>query len=283
MQNTTTDPKLVAPPGAADCHLHIYGPRNKYPLAPTCPLIPPHGSVEAYRAVQAQLGLERAVIVQPAAYGLDNRCTMDAVAELGSRARGVVVVNERVSDRELEELTVRGACGIRFFMLKGGILPWEILETMAARVHGLGWHVQLQFDGRELAEREGLLRRLPGTCVIDHVGKFLKPVTVDHPGFMSLLRLVGTGRFWVKLSSPYETSQVGPPLYSDVGQLANALVRVAPERMVWASNWPHPTAQDNPPDNAVLLDTLLHWVNDEATRRRILVDNPAVLYGFGMS
>ena len=229
----------------------------------------------------ARLGLARAVIVQPSAYGADNRCTLDALDALGAAARAVVVVDESVTEPELERLTGLGVRGIRFFMLPGGVLPWDSLEVMAARVAPFGWHVQLQLDGRGLPEREAVLKRLPAPLVIDHNGKFLEPVTSGHPSFRTLMRLVEGGSCWVKVSAPYETSREGPPLYGDVGMLAKALIRAAPERMVWASNWPHPTALDDPPDDAVLLDLLLEWADGETLRRRILIDNPAVLYGFG--
>ena len=124
-----------------------------------------------------------------------------------------------------------------------------------------------------------MLKRLPGTLVIDHVGKFLEPVSVDHPGFASLLRLLDTGRAYLKLAGAYEVSKAGPPLYGDVGALAAVAIRHAPERMVWASNWPHVSVTDLP-DDAALLDLLLDWAPDEATRRLILVDNPGRLYGF---
>jgi D-galactarolactone isomerase len=144
-----------------------------------------------------------------------------------------------------------------------------------------GWHLHVQFDGREFPERAALLHRLPGRLVIAHTGKFLEPVPPEHPAFQALLRLVETGRCWVKLSAPYETSRSGPPGYADVGALAKALVRAAPERMLWATNWPHPSEPaEAKPDEAMLLDTLLDWAPDDATRRRILRDNPAELYGF---
>ncbi len=277
---TETAPRLACPPGAADCHMHFYGSREDYPLAPTCPIPPPYAPVAIYRRLMARLGLDRVVIVQPAAYGKDNRCTLDALAELGEAARAVVVVDESVTDAELERLTGLGARAIRFFMLPGGVLPWSSLEVMAARVAPFGWHLQLQLDGRDLPEYEAVLKRLPVPLSIAHNGKFLEPVTPDHPGFRTLLRLVEGGDCWVKVSAPYETSREGPPLYGDVGALAKALIRAAPERMVWASNWPHPSALANPPDDAVLLDLLLDWTQDETLRRRILVDNPAALYGF---
>jgi len=276
----SSKPSMKAPPGTCDCHMHFYGPEDVYPVAPTSPFPVPHAPVEAYREVMARLGLERVVIVQPSAYARDNTCIMDAAAELGDAARAVVVVDDSASDDDLGRLTGAGARGIRFHMLAGGVLPWELLEPMAARVHDFGWHVQLQMDGRHLAERETLLRRLPGNLVIDHTGKFLQPVGVDHPGFRSLLRLVEAGRTWVKLSAPYETSKQGPPYYMDVGHLARALIAEAPERMLWASNWPHPSARDNPPDDAVLLDVLRYWADSDETANLILADNPAAVYGF---
>jgi D-galactarolactone isomerase len=152
---------------------------------------------------------------------------------------------------------------------------------MASRIAPLGWHIQFQMDGRHLHEREGLLSDLASPIVIEHIGKFLEPVGTDHPGFVSLLRLVERGRCWVKLSGAYMLSRTGPPLYEDIGALAKALVRHAPERLVWATNWPHPLAPGGVlPDDAALLDVLLDWAPVEQVRRRILVSNPATLYGF---
>ena len=271
--------KLRTPPGACDCHMHIFDAR--FPLAEKARRTESDAPVSEYRKVQQRLGLERVVVVQPTAYGKDNRCTLEAIAQLGARARGIAVVDTTVSDAELERLTRAGMRGVRFRMLDQPELPWEMLGEMAARVAAFGWHIQFQMDGRHLEEREDLLRRLPGTLVIEHIGKFLEPVPTDHPGFRSLLRLVDTGRCWVKLSGAYMMSKSGPPLYSDIGALAKALVRRAPERLVWASNWPHPLSRGGPmPDDGVLLDLLLDWAPDEKTRNRILAGNPAKLYGF---
>jgi D-galactarolactone isomerase len=272
-------PRLKAPPGSCDTHMHFYDQR--YPRAPTAKILHGDALVPEYLALRERLGIDRTVIVQPTAYGIDNSCTLDAMATLGPSARGIAVVDQTVTDQELERLTRLGIRGIRFFMLPGGALPWEILEMMAARVESFGWHVQLQLDGRTLPDRESLLQRLPGTLVIDHVGKFLEPVPVDDPAFAVLRRFVENGRTWVKLSAPYEVSKVGPPNYDDVGVLAKVLVKLAPERMLWATNWPHPMKHGTEkPDDAMLLDMLLDWVPDEATRHRILVDNPAKLYGY---
>ena len=272
-------PRLVAPPGACDTHMHVYEPR--FPLAATAPGVPPVAPAAAYLAVRARIGIDRTVVVQPAAYGRDNTCTLAAMATIGPSARGVAVVDDTVTDAEMERLTAAGVRGVRFFMLRGAALPWELLEPIAARVAPHGWHVQLQLDGRDLPHYEARLGRLPCTLVIDHVGKFLEPVAPDHPAFRVLARLVEAGRTYVKLSAPYEVSKLGPPTYDDVGRLAKELVTIAPDRMLWATNWPHPSVpREQRPDDAMLLDMLLDWAPDEAARHRILVDNPARLYGF---
>ena len=199
-----------------------------------------------------------------------------------AKARGVAVIDDTITEAELEILRQAGIRGVRFRMLEPPELPWELLEPMAARLANFGWHIQFQMDGRDFESREAQLMSLPCTLVIEHVGKFLEPVPVSHPGFQALLRLVDSGRVWVKLSGAYMMSRSGPPLYSDIGVLAKALVKRAPERMVWASNWPHPlpAASGTKPDNTVQLDVLLDWAPDVATCNRILAGNPAQLYGF---
>jgi D-galactarolactone isomerase len=272
-----TPPKRVAPPGACDCHMHVY--EDRYPLVPQAVFKPPHAPLKDYLAVRKALGLSRAVLVQPNGYGFDNRCMLEALAELGESARAIAIVEPDATDAELDRLTRAGVRGIRYHLLPGGMLPLETLETMAARVAGFGWHVQMQLDGRELEQYEKVFARLPVPLVIDHNGKFLEPVATDHPGFQALLRLLDGGNTWVKLSAPYETSKTGPPHYDDVSVLARALVAAAPDRCVWASNWPHP-GRSPVPDTPLMLDLLLEWAGDDPTRQRILVDNPARLYGF---
>ena len=275
----TDRPQLIAPPGACDCHMHVFADRFAAPddARPR----PPQASVARYREVRAALGLQRVVVVQSNFYGSDNRGMLEALTAYGAEARGVVVVTPDVDDAELQRLTDLGVRGVRFHMLPGGTLQWEHLDAVVARVQPFGWHVQVQFNGWELPQHEQQLRRLPLDIVIDHIGKYLEPAppTVDDPAFASLLRLLDGGRCWVKLSAPYESSRRSAPAYDDVAPLARALVQSHPERCVWASNWPHPGRVPTP-SNAVMLDQLLNWADDDATRRRILVDNPASLYGF---
>lgn len=276
---TARRPRLAAPAGACDTHMHVYD--AAVPSAPDGPALPGHFPVAGYREMQARLGLERVIVVQPNAYQDDHRVTLDAIRALGAGARGVGAVKPGVSDAEIERLTRGGIVAQRIFNLPNGAVPLAQMDGIMARVHAFGWHANIQLDGRDLPRFEAQIRRLPGRFVIDHTGKYLEPVAPDDEAFKALLRLVDTGRCWVKLSAPYETSRTGAPAYEDVGRLARALARHAPGRMLWASNWPHPSApSDAIPDDADLLDLLLDWAPDEATRRRILVDNPAVLYGF---
>jgi D-galactarolactone isomerase len=278
MADDDSRPQLKAPPGACDTHMHIYD--SRYPKAATAKVDPPDASLADYLKARATLGIDRTVVVQPSVYGKDNSCLLDVMAAIGPSARGVAVFDETVSDAELERLTKLGVRGVRFFMLAGAPLPLSIIETMAARVAPFGWHVLFQTDGRTLAELEPILQRLPATLSIDHVGKFLEPVDPDHPGFRALLRLLDNGRTWIKLAAPYETSRLGPPYYDDVGKLAKILAKAAPDRTIWASNWPHPMSGERKPRDAWMLDMLLDWVPDEAARHKVLVDNPARLYGF---
>lgn len=273
-------PRLRAPAGACDTHMHCYAAR--YPRHPDGPPPPPDATPADYRRLMAALGIERVVVVQPNAYGDDNRCTLDAVAELGPGcARAVVAIRPEIDDATLAALHAGGARGVRVMDLPGGFTKLASLHAVARRVAPLGWHPIVQLDGRALPHWEPSLAQLPGDYVIDHVGKFLEPLPIGHDAFSALLRLVDRGNCWVKLSAVYETSRTGAPGYEDVGALAAALVRAAPERMLWASNWPHPSAPpDALPDDANLLDRLLEWAPDAAVRTRILVDNPARLYGF---
>ena len=265
------------PTGACDTHMHVYDARH--PSAPTALLHPPDALARHYRTVQSALGLDRVVVVQPTTYGFDNRCQLEAAAELGTGARLVVVVDERTPHVELERLDALGARGARFHMLPGGAVPWTSLSPTAAAVSELGWHVQLQMNGRDLPDHLDGLLALPTAVVIDHVGRFMPPVEVAHPAFAALLTLLDAGRAWVKLSAPYESTHAGAPDYPTVAVLARTLLERFPERMLWATNWPHP-GQAAPLDVEALRRLALDWLPAPELRQRVLVDNPATLYGF---
>ena len=275
----TEPPKLKAPPNACDCHMHIYD--SRFPVAPNAKLRPPDATVDDYRLLQKRIGATRNVVVTPSTYGTDNSCTLDAIAKLGATARGVAVVDTSVGDAELKRLDSLGIRGIQLNLVITGATTLDMLEPLSKRVNDLGWHIQIQMLGDRIVENASLLRRLPSQIVFDHMGRIPEPAGVDHPAFALMLKLIDRGRTWVKLSSAYQDSKVGPPAYSDVSKVAKAYVNAAPERMVWGSDWPHPTEKaDAKPDDAVLFDLLADWAPQEAVRNRILVDNPAALYRF---
>jgi len=275
-------PQLKAPAGTCDTHMHVIYPEKRFPFIQGKGGVFPEHSCAAYREAAKSLGIERCVVVLPPFYDFDNRSALAAVQEVAMPARAVVNVGPDVTPEELAALHASGARAANFFMLPGGCLEWEALDPVAAKVNELGWHVQVQLDGRTLADHADRLARLPTPVVIDHIGKFLGPAGLDHPGFVALLRLLDAGKTYVKLSAPYESSTDAPPYMKDAGLRAAALVKAAPERMLWASNWPHLGDPDlaAKPRNAPLLDTLLAWVEDAPVREAILVANPARLYGF---
>jgi D-galactarolactone isomerase len=260
---------------ACDCHLHIY--EVGYPLAPTATFKPPHAPAAAYREVQRRLGFGRAIVVQPTGYGFDNRCTLAAIKALGPQARGIAVIPPDLPQAELEALHAAGMRGVRFMMLAGGLLPWSSLEPMAERIAPMGWHINLQLDGRDLPQFEARLLAMRCRVAIDHIGKFLGPVVASADSVTSLHRLLDAGHCWIKLSAPYESSISGSPDYTDIAPLAAALARRHPQRCLWASNWPHPNVRPSP-DEAALLAWARDTVADDGIWQQMLVHNPAQLY-----
>jgi predicted TIM-barrel fold metal-dependent hydrolase len=267
---------LRPPPLACDCHIHVFGPFARYPLDAARKYTPGAALLESYLKVAATLGTERVVFVQPSVYGLDNACQRDALLALGGRARGVAVIDDTVSDAQLSALDGAGFVGARLNFMRAGAL--ESLERIATRVKDYGWHVQLHLPGAMIPEIAERLLKLPTEFVIDHFGRVDASMGVGQPAFQALLRLVDSGRCWVKLSGAYYLDRDGPP-FTQAAPFARELLRRDPERLVWATNWPHPEVSPVP-DNESLLAALSDWVPDEATRHRILVDNPGKLYRF---
>jgi predicted TIM-barrel fold metal-dependent hydrolase len=277
----TSPPRLKAPPLACDSHLHIYDPafRMAWPKLRAVA----NASVAEYRLLQQRLGTARAVVVQPAVYGIDNRAIVAAIQALGTgNARGVGVVHPTVTDAELEQLQAGGVRGLRFTLHDPAtaVTSPDMIEPLAHRIAERGWHVQLHLRGDQIAAMAGIIERLPGTIVIDHLGRLPQPEGTAHPAYAIVRRLLDSGRGWVKLSGAYLDTKVGPPRYPDATKVAREYAKAAPDRCVWGSDWPHPTQPNAKPDDAALLDLLQEWVRDEATRQKILVANPAVLYGF---
>jgi predicted TIM-barrel fold metal-dependent hydrolase len=275
----TEQPRLQAPPNAADCHHHIYD--SRYPVAANAVLRPGDASVADYRKLQRRIGTTRNVVVQPSTYGVDNSCMLDALAQFGATARGVAVVNTAVTDAELKRLEAAGVRGIRFNLAQAGATTPDMVIPLARRVEPLGWHIQVQATAETILAHAELWSAQPCPVVFDHMAHPRPAQGVNDPVFALVSKMLQAGKAWVKLSGAYMDTDVGAPTYADRTVVAQAYVREAPERLVWGSDWPHPTEKpDHKPDDAVLFDLLLQWAPDEAVRDRILVDNPAKLYGF---
>ena len=277
----TERPSTKVPSNAADCHHHIYV--LQYPWAPEATLKPGEATVADYRLLQKRIGTTRDVIVQPSSYGVDNRLLLASIAQLGSGARGVAVVNTSVTDEQLVELDKGGVRGIRFNLSPPGTTTLDMVKPLAARVARLGWHVQVNAPATYLLAQRDTWADLPCPVVFDHLAHVPEPDGVNHPVFAMVVDLLQKGRAYVKLSGFYADTKVGPPSYSDSVAVAAAYAKVAPQRALWGSDWPHPTEQagNKIPNDALLLDQLSAAVPDEAARNRILVDNPAGLYQFG--
>lgn len=270
-------PRLTPPSGSIDCHMHLYD--SRIPAAPGATLLPADASLEDYHKLQQRLGVRRMVIVTPSTYGSDNRVMLDGLLRSRGDARGVAVVSNAITDAELAELHQAGVRGIRF-NLSVGSQALDGLENLAARVGELGWNVQVA-PGPLLPEVARRLLALPGKIVIDHMGHVPQPEALKSKAFAALIRLLDTDRAWIKLSAPYLRSKTGAPLFEDVGRVASALIIHRPDRMLWGSDWPHPTLPvEQKPDDALILDLLMRWAPEEHTQALILRDNPAQLYGF---
>ena len=275
-------PRLVAPANTTDCHMHIYD-AARFPMPPSKRLPPSNATVAHYRALQKRIGTTRVVVVQPRNYAIDNRVTLDAIAQLGPNARGIAVLHPTVTDAELAALDRGGIRGIRFTLgdPATAVVKVDMIEPLAKRIVDRGWHIQFNVEGEQVVELADLLRRLPTQMVFDHLANPPVSAGVDHPSHRIVRDLVDRGRAWVKLSGAYSNSKVGPPSYPEATKVAQTFVKAAPERLVWGSDWPHPTMpNDNKPDDALLFDLLSEWAPDAATRERILVKNPETLYGF---
>ena len=275
----TDRPRTPMPAGATDCHHHIYDARC--PWAPEATSKPGDASVDDYRDLQARLGTSRNVIVQPSSYGTDNSVLLAALARFGASARGIAVVDTSVTDAQLDQLDRGGVRGIRFNLSPPGTTTLAMVAPLADRVASLGWHVQVNAPADRLLEARETWAGLPCPIVFDHLAQVPEPDAPSHPAFAMVVELLQRARAYVKLSGFYGLTEIGAPTYSDRVDLARGYAEAAPERVLWGSDWPHPTEQpDRIPDDAQLLDVLTDAVPDEAMRRRALVDNPAALYRF---
>lgn len=271
-------PAFKLPPGAVDCHMHIYD--DRFPSAPGTTLRPPNASIEQYRKVQARLGVQRNVVVTPSTYGTDNSCTLDALKRFGPNARGVAVVDTSVTDAQLAEMNTAGIRAIRFNLSYPGATTLDMLAPLASRINALGWHIELVVQGAKLPELEQHLLTLPCPLVIDHIAHVPQPGGMQSDAMRTAQRLVDKGNTWITLSGPYVDTKTGAPAYADVEPVAKTFISMAPERTLWGTDWPHPTEKAHKPDDAALVDTIAAWIGRADWQHMIFVANPVKLYGF---
>lgn len=277
------EPAIMIPAGACDTHAHVFGPAARYPYQDERSYTPPDAPLSSMRKMHEIFGINRAVIVQASVHGTDNRAVIDAVATDPVNLRGVCAVGEDVSEAELTRLHEAGIRGLRVNIVDRGGMPFSSLGAvthMGERVADMGWHIEFLVHVHESPELIQLVRTLAVPAVVGHVGYTKTEAGIDHPGYQEFLALLGDGNLWVKLTGPYRISARERPPYDDVTPFARAVVDAAPDRVVWGSDWPHVLMVRTMPNDADLIDCLADWVPDAGTRARILVDNPAKLFGF---
>ena len=277
----TRSPAYTAPAGSCDAHCHVFGPGNIFPYADTRKYTPPDAPKEKLRELHDTLGLERAVIVQASCHGTDNAAMLDAIAARNGRYRGVCNASDSFGDSHFEELHAGGIRGVRFNFVKhlGGAPNIDRMRAIISKVRHLPWHVELHFDAKDLLEYEAVLDEMPLPMVIDHMGRTPVSDGLDQAPFRALLaKLRKSGDLWVKVSGAERISAAGPP-FSDAVPFANACIEAAPDRVIWGTDWPHPNVKIMPNDGD-LVDLIPQIAPTTDLQQKLLVDNPARLFGF---
>ncbi|WP_121062511.1 amidohydrolase family protein [Chachezhania antarctica] len=274
-------PAIRMPEGAIDSQCHMYLPG--YPALPGGPPNPPDPlpTPSMYLQMAAWLGIDRVVVTQGNAQQGDNSNLLACLAELGDMARGVGSIDSETSDAEMQRLTDGGIVGARIMDLPGGAVGLSQLEAVDAKAKAHGWKMAVQFDGNTILDHEDRLKALQSDWIFDHHGKFFVGAAPDGPEIAAVKRLIDTGKCWFKLAGCYESSQAGAPEFADIAANTREIAAHAPDRLLWGTNWPHnliKTTEDYP-DDAVLLDTVLGWLDAETMKKTVL-DNPEMFFGF---
>jgi predicted TIM-barrel fold metal-dependent hydrolase len=292
----STPVNFDVPAGACDCHTHIHADPEKFPFFSGRVYTPEPASPEEMTALHKALHIERVVIVTPSVYGTDNSATLFGIKARGPTARGVAVIDDKTPESDLDAMQKEGFRGIRLNLATGGIndpnVAKQRFQAAVDRMKARGWHVQLYTSLPLISAIKDLVLTAPIPAVFDHFGGAQAALGVEQPGFSDLVELVKSGKAYVKISGAYRASKLAPD-YPDVVPFAKALIAANPDRIVWGTDWPHPDAVTPPGrkvtdvtpllqiDDGNLLNQLPDWTPDAAIRKKILVDNPARLYGFG--
>ncbi len=271
-------PNLQLPADSCDAHCHVFGPGAVFPYAPNRSYTPEDAPKEALAALHDRLGITRSVIVQASCHGTDNRAMLDAIAWRPDRYRGVAIVDDSFDDRAYQTLADGGVKGVRFNFVRhlGGAPDRDVFGRVIDRIKGRGWHVVLHLDASDIVPLSDMIARLPVPFVIDHMGRVDTGLGTDQPAFRALLDLVRRENCWIKVCGSERISSFP---FDTAVPFAKALLEASPERSLWGTDFPHPNLKE-PVDEADLVDLVQRFAPSEEDRRRLLVDNPARLYGF---
>ena len=278
----TKKPASYQPPaGATDCHAHIFGPVAEFPYSADRTYTPEECTADDYATMLRTIGFQRAALVQGWAHGTDNRAIIDAIARSDGAYRGVAVIGPGLGAAQLEQLHAGGIRGVRLSTMSGSGIPFSQLERLAAEVNELGWHVVLHFkDPNDLLDVVPVLERMQNPFVLDHLARITASDGVGSAPFRAVMRLLETDRCFVKRASMYRLSSEPYP-HRDLLPMIHAVVAARPDRIIWGSNWPHPIHYHGTmPNDGDLVDLIPLWIPDPINRQKMLVDNPATLYGF---
>ncbi|WP_345817483.1 amidohydrolase family protein (plasmid) [Paraburkholderia sp. PREW-6R] len=273
----TSRPVALLPDQTCDCHMHVFD--DQCPPVAGAVLTPPTATIDDYRKLQERLGTTRHVLVQPSTYGTDNSLMASVLCENRATTRGIAVVNDRVSDRELHALNDDGVVGIRFNQVQAGATSLTMLRSLAHRIAHFDWHVQLHLTPQQLIDHSDVLSSLSVPVVLDHYARLHHVPRIASAATDCLAKLMDSGRVWLKLSAPYLSSQAEHPPYSDLARSLAFLTQRFPERLVWGSDWPHATEKEKP-DDAAMLDWLVEQLPTSRLRQSVFVSNATSLYRF---
>lgn len=277
-------PRTALPKGAIDAHVHLF--EDRYPLSPARGYNPQPASLSELRHLHKTLGIDRVVFTQPSPYGTDNQAIIDGAEALNAgtadRARMVVAVSRDVTEEEIAALDQRGGRGIRLNMDSRGGMPIKLsdLPDLEAKLRPFDWHIEWLFSGKDIGDLMPVFMKMTLPMSIAHFAYQPATAGINAPGFRTLLDLVREANTWIKISAPNRVSATDLPPYDDVKPMAEALIEAAPDRIIWGTDWPHPSRYDVNPNDGDLVDALGDWVTDEVMRERILVDTPASFYRF---
>jgi predicted TIM-barrel fold metal-dependent hydrolase len=277
----TRKPQVTLPANACDCAVHVYGGPRASPLSPTRAYDPPAAGIDDVRRVHSLLGIERAVIIQPTVYGTDHRVMLDALKRDPDRYRGIALVDDTVSDEQLQALHRAGVRSARFNFLSSLNFQWDPakINRTFSRIGRLGWAVSVHGTIDELMDRYDLLKGVRHSIIVDHMAHWELSTGTSSRGYDFLRARLQEGNWWIKLSNGDRISRTGAP-YEDTVDFVQSLIAIQPDRMIWGTDWPHVLYDGTTPNDADLVELFFRYVPDSSLRQKILVDNPARLFGF---